>query len=54
MLNHLAFGVFYGIREIQYTNPVPRFTHVLLGAKPNFGPSLLASCNSFVCALLVI
>ena len=24
MLNHLAFGVFNGVREIQYTNPVQK------------------------------
>ena len=33
MLNHLAFGVFYGVREIQYTNPVREPTHVHLCSK---------------------
>lgn len=31
MLNPLDLGVFYGVREILYTNPlVRRFTHVCL------------------------
>ena len=38
MLNHLAFDVFYGVREIQYTNPVRWFTYVRLCSKAKLRP----------------
>ena len=38
MLSHLDFGVFYGVREMQFANPVRRFTHVRLLSEAKLRP----------------
>ena len=39
MLNHLDFGVFYGVGEMQDTSPVRRFLHSLERLELKFGLS---------------
>ena len=38
MLNHLDVGVFYGVREMQFTSPVRRFAHVRLHSESKLRP----------------
>ena len=38
MLNHLDFGVFYGVREMQCISLVLRFAHVCLHSEAKLRP----------------